>query len=52
MAVVETPLQTPGTVADIGQGQPGPRDLAVAQEIQSWLPEAEVILFGSRATLP
>ena len=50
MAVVEVPLQTPGTAVDIGQGHPDPRALAVAQEIQSWLPEAEVILFGSRAT--
>ena len=35
MAVVEAPLQTPGTAADIGQGQPDPRALAVAQETQS-----------------
>ena len=50
MAVVEAPLQTPDTAADIGQGQPDPRALAVAQEIQSRLPEADGILFGSRAT--
>ena len=50
MAVVEVPLQTPDTAADIGQGQPDPRALAVAQEIQSRLPEADGILFGSRAT--
>ncbi|MCY4520395.1 MAG: HEPN domain-containing protein [Caldilineaceae bacterium] len=50
MAVVEVPLQTPNTTADIGQGQPDPQALAVAQEIQSWLPKAKVILFGSRAT--
>ena len=50
MAVVEVPLQTPNTTADIGQGQPDPQALTVAQEIQSWLPKAKVILFGSRAT--
>ena len=50
MAAVEAPPQTPDTAADIGQGQPDPRALAVAQEIQSRLPKAEVILFGSRAT--
>lgn len=50
MAVVAVPLQTPITAVDIEQGQPDPRALAVAQEIQSWLPEVEVILVGSRAT--
>ena len=50
MAAVEAPPQTPGATADTGQGQPDPRALAVAQEIQNQLQEAEAIHFGSRAT--
>lgn len=33
-----------------GRGQPDPRALAVARALQDYLPDAEIILFGSRAT--
>ena len=46
MTVVAEPLPTPGH-GGIQRTEPS---RPVAQEIQSWLPEAEVILFGSRAT--
>lgn len=40
----------PDPVPDAGHGEPDPRALAVAGALQRDLPEAEVLLFGSRAT--
>lgn len=50
MAAVEGPLQTHDAAAEgVGTGEPGPRALAVVRALQDQLPDAEVVLFGSRA---
>ena len=49
MAAVDPTLQTPDTAEANRQGQPDPRALAVARALQNHLPDAEIILFGSRA---
>ena len=49
MAAVNPTLQTPDTAEANGRGQPDPRALAVARALQDHLPDAEIILFGSRA---
>ncbi len=50
MAAIDPTLQTPDTAEENGRRQPDPRALAVARALQDHLPEAEIILFGSRAT--